>query len=145
VVVQDVTMPRLFLIASLLFAQAISWNASPLFLCFDGDGEVSIDLGPSSCNCCRHQHGLDDDHASPEERVGDTSCNCTHLQLTVPWTAVTVTSDATHSVGLSSLAAFVVENGKIDSLLHASHESTILVLSDVPSRQSSARTAILRC
>ena len=138
-------MPRLFLIASLLAAQAISWNASPVFLCFDGDGEVCIDLGPSSCNCCRHQHGLEDDHASPEQRVGDSSCNCTHLQLTVPWTAVTVTSNVTDSACLSSPAAFVVENGKIDLLSLASRESTLLALRDANCRHSSAHTAILRC
>jgi hypothetical protein len=138
-------MPRLILIAGLLAAQAISWNASPIFLCFDADGEVCVDLGPSACNCCRHQHGPEDDDASPGQHVSESSCDCQHLQITAPWTPVTLTSDVTHAARVFGLPGFVVEDGRFLPPPPAASESTLLRTSEAPCYQTSARAVILRC
>jgi hypothetical protein len=151
------SMPRVLLITVLLTAQLISWNASPLFLCFDSDGEVCIDLGPGSCSCCRHEHDAADDpgrpeqsperrpEQSPERGIGGSPCECTHLQITVPWTAVTVSSDGTHLARLSTLTPFVADDEIGRSLTPALHDFTLTVNRDVHCGDGGARTAILRC
>jgi hypothetical protein len=138
-------MSRVLLIVALLSTQLISWNASPLFLCFDSDGEVCIDLGPGSCNCCRHENEPTDNHACPEQRFGGSPCDCTHLQITVPWTAVTVSSDGAHVVRLSGLTPFVASNGFTRGLTPGLHESILTANHDVRYCDRGSRTAILRC
>jgi len=142
---QGSTMPRVLLIIALLAAQLISWSASPLFLCFDSDGEVCIDLGPGSCNCCRHEHEPVNDQGRPEHRIGGSPCDCTHLQITVPWTVVTVASDATRLVRLSSLTPFVADDEIGRSLTPKLQDSPLTVNRDVRCCERGARTAILRC
>jgi hypothetical protein len=138
-------MPRVLLIIALLTAQLVSWSASPLFLCFDSDGEVCIDLGPGSCSCCRHEHEPADDQGRPERRIGGSPCDCTHLQITVPWTVVTVSSDETRLVRLSSLTPFVADGEIGRSLTPALHDSPLTVNRDARCRDRGARMAILRC
>ncbi len=140
-------MPRLLLITALLTAQLISWNASPLFLCFDSDGEVCIDLGPGSCSCCRHEYDAADDPGRPEQerRIGGSPCECTHLQITVSWTAMTVSSDGTHLARLSTLTPFVADDEIGRSLTPALRDFTLTVNRDVHCGDGGARPAILRC
>ena len=146
-------MPRALLIIALLTTQLISWDASPLFLCFDSDGEVCIDLGPGSCSCCRHEHEAANDQGRPEQRsqqsserrIGGSPCECTHLQITVPWTAVTVSSDGARLVHASNLTPFVADAAIGRSLIPALHDSSLVLNRDVHCCDRGARTAILRC
>lgn len=112
-------MPRALLILFLMGAQLVSWNASPLFLCLDSDGAVCVDLGPASCACCRHHHdaqtawnGGEDGTTSGQRRPGcidAPSCDCTHVQITVAWTAVTVSSQASRSVDRPAVSAILAD------------------------------------
>jgi hypothetical protein len=139
-------MPRALLIVALLTAQFISWNASPLFICMDGDGELCVDLGPGSCNC-QHQHdsAKNAGNEGREQRVKDTSCDCTHVQITVAWTAVTVSPEGTRSVVLPSLTAVVSEVDGACLRLPRSTEALLSPPHNVFCPQNTARGLILRC
>ena len=158
-------MRHAFLVTLLLTAQIISWNASPLFLCMGGDGSLCIDLGPDSCACCRHGHDGAEDvlsipaangqkrahcHASCDRHqapvsIEATPCDCTHLQITVAWTAVTVSREANRFVVLPSLVV-LVDNADWRSILSP---PPAIALVNLPASDSSAatalRSAILRC
>ena len=158
-------MPRSFLITFLLTAQLISWNASPLFLCMDGEGALCIDLGPGSCTCCRYHQGLAEgtwEHRSPDEhrcmsahgsldhqaspiRVGGPPCDCTHLQITVAWTAVTVSPEGSRFVVLPSYSALVGNGGAACVLLLSRAGDSLSAPSNEHSVQSVPRSVILRC
>ncbi len=116
---QGSTMPRALVILFLMGAQVVSWNASPLFLCLDSDGAVCVDLGPASCACCRHHHDAEtewnatgdsptSDHSEPA-RVDAPPCDCTHVQITVAWTAVTVSPQGNGPIDVPAVAAFLGE------------------------------------
>ena len=83
----------------LVMTQLLSWSASPLYLCFDDDGSVCIDLGPDECGCCKHSPADDEcvsvdgscedhDHSDSaklatalEGSFGASPCDCTHIQI----------------------------------------------------------------
>jgi len=147
-------MPRAFLITLLLAAQLISWNASPLFLCMDEDGAVCIDLGPGFCACGGHHHDLaegappapvlPDRHKLPD-RVGGLPCDCTHLQITVSLTAVTIPPKTNRSIVLPSPTALVghCDRGQVFSL--SSGGALVSPDDEGLSSASVPRSAILRC
>jgi hypothetical protein len=148
-------MSRALLIFFLLGAQLVSWNASPLFLCLDRDGAVCVDLGPNSCTCCRHHH-----HAQTARNgtgagamIGDRQagcidapfCDCTHVQITVAWTAVTVSRQESRSVVFPAVSAILADgagNG-VGSLSTAGH----LLIGPACGFASgmTGRSAVLRC
>jgi len=121
----------------LLLAQVISWNASPLYLCLDGDGSLCIDQGPDSCGCERsndcHEHSGSIRDACPNHQVArlDRSsdsqfaavclerphCDCTHIQLTVPWTAVIVAPQKAWQAAVSSQTVFANNQSGIEGTL----------------------------
>jgi hypothetical protein len=138
-------MPRLLLIFVLVAAQLFSWSASPLFLCCDDDGELSIDLGPGACQCDRHSHPLADQAAPIQgERIAaSTTCDCVHVPLTVAFTAVTVNSKETRAIAVSNPPALLTNSaGRIclTPLCQVSPNHR-----PVAHQESCARTAILRC
>jgi hypothetical protein len=142
-------MRHAVLITFLLSAQLISWNASPLFLCLDGDGELGIDLGPESCNCCRHQHDSANyrghDRTCDEHGVALTHCDCTHVQITVAWTAVTVPPEGNRPVVASGAAAVVADIDGPSRLLLPEAAASLTTPRCPLSVQSTMRSAILRC
>ena len=146
---QGSTMRRVLLITFLLTAQLISWNAWPVFLCLDGDGELDIDLGPGSCNCWRHQHDSknpgENDRTCDEHRVAESPCDCTHLQITVAWTAVTVAPEGSHPVVPSRLAAVVADIGGACLLLPPTAVASPTTPRCTLRSQRTARSTILRC
>ncbi|HEX4071080.1 MAG TPA: hypothetical protein VHX68_07920 [Planctomycetaceae bacterium] len=148
-------MPRALLILFLMGAQLVSWNASPLFLCLDSDGAVCVDLGPASCVCCRHHHDAEtawnatgesptSDHSEPA-CIDAPPCDCTHVQITVAWTAVTVSRQESRSLdrpAVSAILADCAQNG-IGSVSPAGR-----LLIDPACEFSSGiagRSAVLRC
>jgi hypothetical protein len=142
-------MRRALLITFLLSSQLISWNASPLFLCLDGDGELGIDLGPESCNCVRHQHDSTNyhrhDRTCDEHGVALTHCDCTHVQITVAWTAVTVLREENRPVVASGAAAVVADIDGPSRLLLLEAAASLTTPRCLLSAQSTMRSAILRC
>lgn len=111
-------MRHAFLTALLLLAQAISWNASPLYLCLDGDGSLCIDQGPDSC-CC-DQVVCQDRSSEPQSSVvglARSHCDCTHIQITVAWTAVIVAPQKAWHAAVSSQTALAGNDKAIDGTL----------------------------
>jgi hypothetical protein len=158
-------MRHAFLITLLLAAQAISWNASPLFLCMGGDGSLCIDLGPGSCACCQHGHDWAEDlshnpsangnrhsrshdacnrHQAPAT-IEATPCDCTHLQITVSWTAVTVSPETIRPIVLPSLAALVGDRDWGSDLSPLRASASLSYLSNDISAATALRSDILRC
>jgi hypothetical protein len=148
-------MPRALLILFLLSAQLVSWNASPLFLCLDSDGAVCVDLGPASCACCRHHHDAESPrHATGESptsgpsepaRVDASPCDCTHVQITVAWTAVTLSRLGNGPIDAPVVAAFLGE-GAWSEVASAVLPGRLLI--DPACEFSSGitgRSALLRC
>lgn len=138
-------MPRVLLIISLSVAQLVSWSASPLFLCFDDDGDLSIDLGPGACQCERHSH------QTPERQAGSiqgeriaSNCDCAHVPLTVAWTAVTVNSKESRPATLSHTPALLTNldgSGCLPPACEVSRSHRPLA----HGHESRARTPVLRC
>jgi len=158
-------MRHAFLIPLLLTGQIISWNAFPLFLCMDCDGSLCIDLGPGSCACCRHGHHWTEDLSSilsangsehsrshdscdrhqPPVTIEATPCDCTHLQITVAWTAVTVSPEANRFIVLPSLTALVGEGDWERTFSPPRASASLNFRSNDPSAATALRSDILRC
>jgi hypothetical protein len=148
-------MPRALLILFLMGAQLVSWNASPLFLCLDSDGAVCVDLGPASCACCRHHHDAESSrHATGEcptrghsepVRIDAPPCDCTHVQITVAWTAVTISPRGNGPIDAPVVTAFLGE-GAWSEIASAVLPGCLLI--DPACEFSSGiagRSAVLRC
>jgi len=155
-------MRHAFLITLLLTGQFISCNAAPLFLCMDGDGSLCIDLGPGSCACCQHGHDWAEDlsqnpsangnrhshqscdrHQAPAT-IEATPCDCTHLQITVAWTAVTVSPEANRLIILPSLTALVGNRDGGSALSPPRAGASLNQLSNDLSAATTLRSALLR-
>jgi hypothetical protein len=141
-------MPRAFLIPLLIAAQLISWNACPLFLCRDHDGTLCVDLGPSACTCCGHHDDNTGDERTCEDspdRVTGVPCDCTHVQITIAWTAVTVSREGHRPHLLPSLPAFFGEN-RAACLLSPRQPNAVMTAAsyEFPAGDA-AHSVVLRC
>jgi hypothetical protein len=113
----------------LVATQVASWNAGRLYLCLGRDGSVAIDFGPGFCDSCqpaeaecscacehaacpRHEPAACDaaEHAAACQHAGGPldPCDCLHIQISEPQTAVVKLSaeaarDALASIGLLGL------------------------------------------
>jgi hypothetical protein len=91
-------MIRVLLSTVMVATQLLSWNASPRYLCHSEDGSICVDLGPATCDCCRHEAAQTppaDDHQGCAHHEGCAHhdggnvpraaslvpCGCTHVQL----------------------------------------------------------------
>jgi len=89
-------MPQALLALALFVTQLLSWSGTPVCLCIDDDGSVSIDAGGEHCACmseARHdEHGDEDDcHA------GDHPCGCTHIPVSAEQPPAVLASTPAHS------------------------------------------------
>jgi hypothetical protein len=143
-------MPRALLILFLMGAQLVSWNASPLFLCLDSDGTVCVDLGPDSCACCRHHHDVEAAsnttgiHSEPAG-VDAPPCDCTHVQITVAWTAVTVSRQGSGPIDLPVVAAFLGDGGRSELTSAVAPGRLLIGPASEFSSGIAGRSAVLRC
>lgn len=83
----------------LVATQALSWNASPLYLCLSADGSICLDFGSANCGGCRHDAAdgascaadacpHDGHHACTPATAADVDpCGCEHIQISEPQAA----------------------------------------------------------
>jgi hypothetical protein len=130
-----------------------------------GDGSLRIDLGPGSCTCCHHGHDWADDLSNRSSATGNghsrsheshdrhqapatieaTPCDCTHLQITIAWTAVTVSPQANRSIVLPSVMAVVRDGDWGRAVSPMTTIASLIRGSNDLSAATALRSDILRC
>ena len=117
----------------------------PSFFAWMGTGRCVSTLD-RALSCCRHHYA---DHAADGPRdeshghVSGQPCDCTHVQITVAWTAVTVSPEGSRSIMLPTSTALVSDADNTLAGLPQSAGNEIFFASRAVARASSR--SILRC